>query len=221
MEGAPLSRVKSSQCFSRGIHHIIRYNTIYILPCCCTCRYRNNASIELHNAAREQQKITELRLLEIIAEQQSQVSRRAGKLAQQLSGEVGHLQGNSPITTHVLDTSHGRPAAGVAIDLEYAERYSDKEETSWALLGQGVTTMGGRLSTLLPDGTLPKPGTYCLTFHVGEYYNACRVEDCIGALEPFYPVAKVYFTIQPDQIHQHFHVPLTWNPYGYSTYRGS
>ena len=191
------------------------------------CRYYNNASIELHNAAREQQKITELRLLEILGEHQCslrhQVDRRAGKLAQQLSDVIpsGNHQGNSPITTHVLDTSHGRPAAGVAIDLEYTEWYSTEKQASWTLLGHGRTNAGGRLSTLLPDGTLPKPGTYCLTFHVGEYYDVCRVEDSVGALEAFYPVAKVYFTIQPDQIHQHFHVPLTWNPYGYSTYRGS
>lgn len=38
---------------------------------------------------------------------------------------------------------------------------------------------------------------------------------------PFYPVAEVTFTVTPDQTRQHFHVPLTWNPYGYSTYRGS
>lgn len=178
-------------------------------------RYQNNASIELHNAAYEQQKITEQRLLEIVSGRQSPVDRRAGKLAQQLTSSAGQ----SPITTHILDTSHGRPAAGVSIDLEYAQGYSEScQEMTWMLLGHGRTNKQGRLGTLLPDGTLPKPGTYCLTFHVGEYYETCRDQ---GPLYPFYPVAKVYFTIQPDQIHEHFHVPLTWNPYGYSTYRGS
>lgn len=198
----------------------------------CPCRYQNNASIELQNAANEQQKITENRLVEIVKDQKnlkeegarhSQIDRRAAKLAQQLTDVAS--QGKSAITTHILDTSRGRPASGVSIDLHFVPNTSYREcphQRNWILLGGGRTNKGGRLTTLLPDGVLPKPGVYCLTFHVGEYFEMCREEhSTLLQPVPFYPLVNVYFTIRPDQVHEHFHVPLTWNPFGYSTYRGS
>ena len=106
---------------------------------------------------------------------------------------------SAAITTHVLDTSAGRPAAGVAIVLERAggER-----------VGAGVTDADGRLTDL---GSV-EPGHYRLTFDTGGYFAA-------GGQDGFYPEVVVNFTVQQGE--DHYHVPLLLNPYGYSTYRGS
>ena len=113
----------------------------------------------------------------------------------------------SPITTHVLDTSRGRPAAGVAVTLELLE-----PEASWRQLGWGETDADGRLRDLLPEEHAPAPGVYRLTFETGAYFAARGVES-------FYPVAVVVFEVRAAG--EHYHVPLLLNPFGYSTYRGS
>ena len=107
----------------------------------------------------------------------------------------------SAITTHVLDTSRGRPAAGVPVRLE----------RGGAVLGEGSTDEDGRLRTLLPGGPI-EPGTYRLVFDTGAYFAARGVEA-------FYPNVSIDFTVRDGG--QHFHVPLLLSPYGYSTYRGS
>ena len=114
----------------------------------------------------------------------------------------------SAITTHVLDTAQGRPAAGVAIVLER----QDDDGDGWTRLGDGKTDDDGRLRTLLkPDHAL-QPGTYRIEFDTGAYFAASGTKG-------FYPRVQVAFTITaPDE---HYHVPLLLNPYGYSTYRGS
>jgi 5-hydroxyisourate hydrolase len=112
----------------------------------------------------------------------------------------------SPITTHVLDTSRGRPAVGVAIRLE---RRAD--DGSHALVGSGVTDADGRLRSLLAEGALT-PGVYRLTFDTGDYF------DSLGTAA-FYPEASVVFLVRSAT--EHYHVPLLLNPFGYSTYRGS
>jgi len=117
------------------------------------------------------------------------------------------LQTNpSPITTHVLDTAHGHPAAGVAIVLE------ELTESGWLVVGGGTTDSDGRLRTLLQPGTL-KTGTYRLIFDTGTYFTAQQV---VGY---FYPQAVVVFAVRDPG--QHYHVPLLLSPFGYSTYRGS
>jgi 5-hydroxyisourate hydrolase-like protein (transthyretin family) len=61
-----------------------------------------------------------------------------------------------------------------------------------------------------------------VTFETEEYMRACKsLHPAFYAEKPFYPAAAVQFEILPSQTRQHFHIPLTWNPYGYSTYRGS
>ncbi len=112
----------------------------------------------------------------------------------------------SAITTHVLDTSRGRPAAGVAVVLELREGSAHRE------LGRGATDADGRLRTLLPDGAALSPGEYRLTFLTGPYFEAAGVTG-------FYPEVTIAFTVRDAE--QHYHVPLLLNPYGYSTYRGS
>ena len=111
----------------------------------------------------------------------------------------------SGITTHVLDTGHGRPAAGVRVTLERADARG-----SWTLLGSGETDADGRLRTLLT--TPPGSGTYRLTFDTGAYFAA-------GGVPTFYP--QVVITVCTTEADEHYHVPLLLNAFGYSTYRGS
>jgi 5-hydroxyisourate hydrolase len=113
----------------------------------------------------------------------------------------------SAITTHILDTSRGRPARGVPVTLEVQDAQGD-----WHLLGQGVTDDDGRLRTLLLPGAQISAGVYRLTFDTRGYFAASQVEG-------FYPQVSVVFQVRDAA--QHYHVPLLINPYGYSTYRGS
>jgi 5-hydroxyisourate hydrolase len=113
----------------------------------------------------------------------------------------------SRITTHVLDTALGRPAAGVPITLE---RLSSAGEP--VVLGRGVTDVDGRLRDLAPPGAALHTGTYRITFDTGAYFAAQE-------LEGFYPAVSVLFDVQDGVAH--YHVPLLLSPYGYSTYRGS
>ena len=110
----------------------------------------------------------------------------------------------SPITTHVLDTSRGKPAAGVGVVL------ARQAGSEWAELGRGVTDADGRNRTLL-TGELTA-GVYRLTFGTGAYFAA---QGTVG----FFPEVSIVFRI--DETRSHYHVPLLLNPFGYSTYRGS
>jgi len=111
----------------------------------------------------------------------------------------------SPITTHVLDTALGRPAAGVAVNLEI-----EVFDGQWKELGRGTTDDGGRISQLLADDFAA--GTYRLTFDTKSYFLARNV-PC------FYPRVTIVFTVRDAK--EHYHIPLLLSPYGYSTYRGS
>ncbi|HVY47969.1 MAG TPA: hydroxyisourate hydrolase [Minicystis sp.] len=115
----------------------------------------------------------------------------------------------SAITTHVLDTARGRPAAGVLVVLD---RATNDDPPHYQELGRGATDADGRLRTLLAPEAHLIAGTYRLTFHTAAYFHALGVEA-------FYPEVAVLFTIRDAS--QHFHVPLLLSPFGYSTYRGS
>jgi len=113
----------------------------------------------------------------------------------------------SSITTHVLDTARGRPAAGVAVVLE-----SKAADGAWRAIGNSRTNDDGRvLDGLAPAGGVVV-GTYRLHFDVGEYFRA-------QAHETFYPEVIVTFRVRSAS--EHHHVPLLLSPFGYSTYRGS
>lgn len=112
----------------------------------------------------------------------------------------------SQITTHVLDTSLGRPAAGVPVTLEIKSAGG-----AWKEISRGATDADGRLRHLLAPGALVK-GTYRLTFDTGAYFSARRQDA-------FYPHVGIVFEILDAA--EHYHVPLLLSPYGYSTYRGS
>ena len=110
----------------------------------------------------------------------------------------------SPITTHVLDTALGRPAAGVPLIL------SKSSGGSWASVGRGVTDTDGRCKDLMKAGKLKK-GAYRLTFGVASYFKRTKQAA-------FYPSVSIVFTVRDAR---HYHVPLLLSPWGYSTYRGS
>ncbi len=110
------------------------------------------------------------------------------------------------ITSHILDTSAGRPAAGVPISL--LQRQGD----GWVLLGSGSTNDDGRVADFTGTDDVLAAGTYKLTFYLSDYYASHKQSS-------FYPFVDVVFEIEGDG--QHYHVPLLLNPFGYSTYRGS
>jgi 5-hydroxyisourate hydrolase len=112
----------------------------------------------------------------------------------------------SPVTTHVLDTARGCPAAGIQIRLEQRS-----DDGSFVEVGAGHTDEDGRLKGLLPEDSLTS-GTFRITFETGAYLLRTA-----GAA--FYPEVVVHFQI--DSPDQHYHVPLLLSPFGYSTYRGS
>jgi 5-hydroxyisourate hydrolase len=114
----------------------------------------------------------------------------------------------SAITTHVLDTSSGRPAEGVPVALERA----DPTGPGWELVGRGVTDADGRLRDLVPNGRRLAGGRYRLTFDTGAYFTRT-------GRQAFFPEVAVVFAIAEGEDHEH--VPLLLSPYGYSTYRGS
>jgi 5-hydroxyisourate hydrolase len=103
------------------------------------------------------------------------------------------------LSTHVLDTGVGRPAAGVSVVLESAQG---------ATLAEARTDTDGRVGSIGDDLA---PGNYRLHFDTGRWFSDAGVEG-------FYPEVTVSFRIAVDE---HFHVPLLLSPYGYSTYRGS
>lgn len=111
----------------------------------------------------------------------------------------------SPLTTHVLETATGRPAAGLHIALE---RQTD---AGFVPLADGVTNADGRVTDLIAPAAFEE-GVYRITFQTGRWY-AKRGE------RTFYPSAAVVFEVFDAS--EHHHVPLLLNPFGYSTYRGS
>jgi 5-hydroxyisourate hydrolase len=112
---------------------------------------------------------------------------------------------SNPLTTHVLDTSTGKPAAGLPVTLER------DSESGFVSIGGGVTNSDGRLSDpLVQDGW--SAGVYRITFDTATYFDLQQTRG-------FYPTVKVVFEVtEPDS---HHHVPLLLSPFGYSTYRGS
>lgn len=109
------------------------------------------------------------------------------------------------ITSHVLDTSIGKPASDMEIVLEIADN-----DDGWREIGRGVTDQDGRCPGLTGDSF--ESGRYRINFLVADYFRSQMVDA-------FYPVIRIEFTVADKT--QHYHVPLLLNPFGYSTYRGS
>jgi hydroxyisourate hydrolase len=143
-------------------------------------RLDNDPAIEVRIAADEQRKITRVRLDKL-------------------------LDARVSITTHVLDTARGCPAAGVHVRLERSD------DDAWTATGEGATDANGRLTTLT-QGQSVAAGTYRLTFDTGRYHRAHGVT-------PFFPDVQITFVVDDER--GHYHVPLLLSPFGFSTYRGS
>jgi 5-hydroxyisourate hydrolase len=111
-----------------------------------------------------------------------------------------------PITTHILDTSLGKPAEGIPVVLEMKQA-----DGAWNELGRGVSNNDGRITDFLPEDVHLAVGIYRLTFQTAEYFRLMNRDS-------FYPKVTVEFTIKNGA---HYHVPLLLSPFGYSTYRGS
>jgi 5-hydroxyisourate hydrolase/2-oxo-4-hydroxy-4-carboxy-5-ureidoimidazoline decarboxylase len=219
-------------------------------------RFRNRPIVELEIAAGEQQKITELRLAKLFAEKgsgntqtvtafsnippQQSTGRRLNHIGAHLisssDGGVEHrpLQSSSrtrpPITTHVLDVSHGKPGVGIEISLESWNGpivppgifLSSGDTSGWTLLGSSITDDDGRCGSLMPVVDHVPAGMYRITFNTGKYYTK------MGAAMPgsetrsgFYPCVSIVFEIKSFQTLEHFHVPVLLSPFSFTTYRGS
>ena len=111
----------------------------------------------------------------------------------------------SGITTHILDVSLGKPAAGVAVKLDRQTGNGD-----WETIGIQRTDDDGRARDLI--GEPLAAGVHRLTFEVEPYFRNNKVDS-------FYQEITIAFVVHDAS--QHYHVPLLLSPFGYSTYRGS
>ena len=111
------------------------------------------------------------------------------------------------LTTHVLDSASGIPAAGMKIEVF---------DQSGTRLAEAVTNGDGRCAAPLLEGAAMRVGTYELRFHVAAYF---RARGAILPATPFLDIVPVRFGIADASAH--FHVPLLVSPFAYSTYRGS
>ena len=111
-------------------------------------------------------------------------------------------------STHVLDTTLGKPAAGIAVTLD-----RQLHEREWSELGHGETDADGRCRDLLPGGVTLTPGTYRVRFETAAYFER---QNGPG----LYPWVEIAFTVR-EGAGDHYHIPLLLTANGYSTYRGS
>lgn len=112
----------------------------------------------------------------------------------------------SQITTHILDTTLGKPAAGVPVRLE-----KPVSGYQWDIIASGITDHDGRLLDLLPNAHPLEIGTYRLVFEIEDYFVD-------SGRRCFYPFIPIVFDVDDAG---HHHIPLLLNPYGYATYRSS
>ncbi len=114
------------------------------------------------------------------------------------------------LSTHVLDTASGLPAAGMRLELSVAEG------GAWRLLGKWLTNAQGRTDAPLLEGDALRAGRYRITFHVGEYFRAQGQKLPDPAFLEIVPLE-----IGIADAAASYHVPLLCSPWSYSTYRGS
>ena len=110
------------------------------------------------------------------------------------------------ISTHILDTSRGRPATGVEVAL------SQWNGNRWKTLSKAVTDENGRITDLLQGKTHGEQGLYRLQFATGKYFSALNTEA-------LYPWVDVVFEIK--DANEKYHIPLLLSGHGYTTYRGT
>lgn len=114
---------------------------------------------------------------------------------------------STTISTHVLDTSLGAPAAGIRVQIARVDAAG-----SSVVLGEGITNTDGRVPALAPIGAALVAGRYRLRFEVATYFSLTKRPS-------FYDEITIDFRVTDTAAH--YHVPLLLSPFGYSTYRGS
>lgn len=112
----------------------------------------------------------------------------------------------SQITTHVLDTTRGKPAQNLPISLLM------QTNDGWQNLAAGVTNADGRIAGLLADNLVLDAGIYRMHFETKAYFDENNEQG-------FYPYVDIVFEL--DGSNSHYHIPLLLTAFGYSTYRGS
>ena len=133
------------------------------------------------------------------------------------TGSTKDAPGSGRLTTHVLDTVHGRPAAGMAVTLYVRAPSPDGcADGRWQLLRHVITNADGRIDGPLLQGDDFKAGHYRLVFEVDAYF---RAQGTTMPDVPFLTQVPLDFGIADAQAH--YHVPLLVSPWAYSTYRGS
>lgn len=150
-------------------------------------RLQNSKKEEVYIAMGEQNKITLLRLKKLF------------------SNEDWSKVKPCQLTTHVLNTSIGKPGKDITIRLQ------KMQDNVWETFAQGLTNNDGRVGDLLPAGFVLPAEKYKIVFDTASYFKIQHVNF-------FYPEVEIQFNIFDDA---HYHVPLLINPFGYSTYRGS
>jgi len=110
------------------------------------------------------------------------------------------------ISTHILDTAIGRPAADVPVSL------ARRQKEQWVTISEGRTDADGRARQLLAEGSALAVGLYRVRFETAAYYEAQR-------LSGLYPYVEIAFEVRDAE--QHYHIPLLLTANGYTTYRGS
>jgi 5-hydroxyisourate hydrolase len=110
------------------------------------------------------------------------------------------------ISTHILDTALGRPAAAVPVTLAFMTN------GAWFLISEAVTDADGRCKYLLPATQTLQAGIYRVHFETNVYFERNRMEG-------LYPYVEVVFRVSDRE--QHYHIPLLLTANGYTTYRGS
>ncbi|XP_018471835.1 uric acid degradation bifunctional protein TTL isoform X3 [Raphanus sativus] len=173
-------------------------------------RYANRPIVELEIAAKEQMKITELRMAKLFSEKAKGVSQTESTKPQEAP-----KRSRPPITTHVLDVSRGAPAVGVEVHLEVwngttSPSFGYEGRGDWSTVGTSATDKDGRSGQLMDLVEALKPGTYRISFNTGKY--------CPGG---FFPYVSIAFEVTESQKWEHFHVPLLLSPFSFTTYRGS
>ena len=116
------------------------------------------------------------------------------------------MKTRSPITTHILDTTKGKPAGNVKVIL------AKNVGANWQELATAKTNADGRIDNFLSAETQLQPATYKLQFFIKEYCQASMRDS-------FYSDIIICFEVKDPQ--QHYHIPLLFSGFGYTTYRGS
>lgn len=111
------------------------------------------------------------------------------------------------ISTHVIDTAHGKPIPNLSVTLEM---HSGRGQ--WKEVATGMTNGDGRVNPLLPKGSPLEVGRYRITFATNSFFEGQGIRG-------FYPYVSIVFEI--TETSEHYHIPLLLSPYGFSTYRGS